>query len=453
LNDQEQLADLAEQQGDHYAEHLAEVNETIDVITTEDVVNEKGVLVARAGTQLNRSVAKRIIQHKLTKPLEEQVRLEKSLSGTDLYQHFENIASRYPDIKQVNDALEFEQQFKSMLIGQVLHPFITQKLTVLQQRMPTWFEKGIFCGWLGMLIAREIGLNQKECFSALLAGLIHDVGFLHIDPEILNKKTQLTPTEWRSIQCHVVIGHTFLVSLKDLDSSIATAVLEHHERCDGTGYPIGREENSISITGRIIGLADSLQAIRVNQFEKCGRTLQDTVPYLQMNDLTYTAEVYRAIRAILKKANLQQTCHNPHASMKAYALLLRKRSLLLKQCWDSLVQITNTLAHQLDASHDQVNQQKVTRISLHVLSKISSAGMAGEEMASWLDECTESQDLQILIELNKVEIMQNEIIWQLNNLQKTSNIFLEALLKSTPSSHEIMAPFFVNLNEQLKQTS
>lgn len=85
----------------HYAEHLAEVNKKTDVISTQDIFNENGLLVARRGTHINNNVANTIVQHKLTRSLEEQVQLENALTGKGLYKGIESLMEKYPDMKQM----------------------------------------------------------------------------------------------------------------------------------------------------------------------------------------------------------------------------------------------------------------------------------------------------------------------------------------------------------------
>src|SRR3569833_2767210 len=77
--DLDALISYTEEATDHYAEHLAEVNKETDVVATEDIYNKSGVLVARRGARIDHGAAKRLAQHKLLRPIEEQVELKDSL--------------------------------------------------------------------------------------------------------------------------------------------------------------------------------------------------------------------------------------------------------------------------------------------------------------------------------------------------------------------------------------
>lgn len=115
-------------------------------------------------------------------------------------------------------------------------------------------------GELCKLIASEMNLDKDIISQMGIAGLMHDIGKMGIDENILNKEGKLTTAEFQEIQRHPEIGFRILSSSDDL-LEISRYVFEHHERWDGKGYPknlIGRE---ISLQARIIGVADAFDAM------------------------------------------------------------------------------------------------------------------------------------------------------------------------------------------------
>jgi putative nucleotidyltransferase with HDIG domain len=109
-------------------------------------------------------------------------------------------------------------------------------------------------------IASEMGLDKDSLNRLRTAGLMHDIGKIGIDEEILNSKTILTQKEWIEVKKHSEIGYRILASSTDF-SDIAEDVYAHHERWDGNGYPRGLAKESISIFARIIAIADSYDAM------------------------------------------------------------------------------------------------------------------------------------------------------------------------------------------------
>jgi len=114
------------------------------------------------------------------------------------------------------------------------------------------------------LIARMLGRWLKFDKSTLdlvtQAGLIHDIGKCLIDEDVLNKKGSLTDEEFALIKSHPRLGYN-LIKPMDLDSRIKKATLQHHERCDGSGYPTGLDEDNIDDIAMVIAIADVYDAM------------------------------------------------------------------------------------------------------------------------------------------------------------------------------------------------
>lgn len=109
-------------------------------------------------------------------------------------------------------------------------------------------------------IATEMGLDKDAINHIRTVGLMHDIGKIGIDENLLNSASILTNDEWKEIKKHTEIGYRILNSASDF-SDIAEDVYAHHERWDGKGYPRGIKEDAISIFARIIAVADSYDAM------------------------------------------------------------------------------------------------------------------------------------------------------------------------------------------------
>lgn len=438
------LLNLAKDAPDHYALHLAEVNKETDVLATEDIYNNKGVLVARKGSRIDHNAATRLVQHKLFKPLDQQVQLNDSLDKNTLYQATLEVLNKYPDLAQIHAALQFDQPCREVWAKADIYPLMIQKLSVMMRRLPKQFENALFCGWLSVLVAREMGMGLPTACSALLAGLIHDVGFLHIPSGVLGKKGALSAEEWRAIQSHVVIGQVFVESISGVNPIVARAVLEHHERCDGTGYPLGRGDERLEVLGKVVGLTDSVYAIRVNQFQKTGRTLRDLMPYLQMNDTTYSLPVYRAMMAILKKSGLESSLVNSYGTVRAMAQFLRRRAAILLKIRELLQAFHERLQERTAGQKISAACSTLIAVLNNVLMKTTSAGLEGDDILQWLDGCAQDDDAGALRELNELELMENELFWHIGNVQRTAGIYFN---RECPEEKDVCRP----LHEIMRQ--
>jgi HD-GYP domain-containing protein (c-di-GMP phosphodiesterase class II) len=111
------------------------------------------------------------------------------------------------------------------------------------------------------MIGEEMGLSGDDLDRLRWAGLIHDIGKLRIDGEILNKPGRLTDEEFAIIKTHPALGAELAAPLADWLGESVLAVAQHHEKWDGTGYPNGISGHSISLPARIVAVADVFDVI------------------------------------------------------------------------------------------------------------------------------------------------------------------------------------------------
>jgi len=116
----------------------------------------------------------------------------------------------------------------------------------------------------GVMIARRMGKSKEELEEIYQAGLLHDVGKIRVPREIINKSGKLTDEEYNTIKIHPITGYHILRGISR-NSMIAIAAKYHHERYDGKGYPNGLVGEKIPEVARILGVADSYDAMTSNR--------------------------------------------------------------------------------------------------------------------------------------------------------------------------------------------
>ena len=109
-------------------------------------------------------------------------------------------------------------------------------------------------------IAKELDLGEEKCEEIYIAALLHDVGKVGVPDAILNKPGPLTRHEWEVMKQHPVLGAKIMCPIKQLEH-VSPGMIQHHELWDGTGYPDGLKAEEISLAARIIGVADTFDAI------------------------------------------------------------------------------------------------------------------------------------------------------------------------------------------------
>jgi len=114
--------------------------------------------------------------------------------------------------------------------------------------------------WIAERLSEQAQLDEEQIHIIYLAGLLHDIGKIGIEEAVLCKNGKLTEQEFSRIKQHPSIGAGILHGIKQM-RDIVPGVLCHHERVDGKGYPGGLVGEQIPLTGKIVGLADSFDAM------------------------------------------------------------------------------------------------------------------------------------------------------------------------------------------------
>ena len=115
-------------------------------------------------------------------------------------------------------------------------------------------------GQASMMIGRELGMDDDRIEVLRFAGILHDVGKLGVPTRLLRKDGPLTPEERRVIELHPEYGHEITRGISFLGEA-RSAILHHHERIDGTGYPYGLAGGQIPECARVVAVADAFDAM------------------------------------------------------------------------------------------------------------------------------------------------------------------------------------------------
>lgn len=139
-------------------------------------------------------------------------------------------------------------------------------------------------GYSAYLLALAIGMTEKEAKLLMLASPLHDVGKIGISDTILLKQGKLTDEEFATMKEHAQIGAGILKNAHSRVMQEAKIVaFSHHEKWDGSGYPLGLAGTSIPLQGRIVAIADVFDALTSDRPYKKGWTEAEAVDFLRKN--------------------------------------------------------------------------------------------------------------------------------------------------------------------------
>lgn len=154
-----------------------------------------------------------------------------------------------------------------------------------------------------VLLAKRLGINDIRQLELLAsAAMLHDLGKRHIPAKILNKSGRLTTTERELVEMHPTRGYIELCSRPDLTFEQLMVVYQHHERIDGTGYPVGITGKHISPWAKLIAVVDVFDALTGERPYREPISPQQAIGYLLRNAGThFDAEIVQCWEAAFRE--------------------------------------------------------------------------------------------------------------------------------------------------------
>ncbi|MCH4827606.1 GAF and HD-GYP domain-containing protein [Planococcus halocryophilus] len=203
-------------------------------------------------------------------------------------------------------ALHNSQMYEEL--QQMLLSMIRTLAKVLDARDPYTAGHSERVAKYSLWIAQKLELSVADCEELYKAALLHDIGKIGITDAILRKPDRLTAEEYAAIQQHTVIGADILSSVEPKDAMVhaVETALSHHERLDGTGYPHGLAGDAIPLFARIVGVADTFDAMTTARSYSKGLSYQLGVEELRRcKETLFDAQVVDAFAAILEECDYQ----------------------------------------------------------------------------------------------------------------------------------------------------
>ena len=131
-------------------------------------------------------------------------------------------------------------------------------------------------------ISRKLRLNEYDIEILNNLANLHDIGKVQIDLSILNKRCKLNEADWAEIKKHPIVGYDIVKEIDFLKGK-ADAILYHHERIDGKGYPFGKEGKDIPLFAKILAIADAYDAMTSDRPYRGALTKQESIDELEKN--------------------------------------------------------------------------------------------------------------------------------------------------------------------------
>ncbi|WP_219833962.1 HD-GYP domain-containing protein [Paenibacillus sp. R14(2021)] len=240
----------------------------IGKIVKHDVVNAFGVTVLPAGIVLREEHVELLEKHNvdfisIERDIIEHTPPQAKTPRAAVSQVVERAKALYESIRESGEIPMKELQTEVIPAVQSVakHPNIFELFEAVKAQGDYTYQHNIGVGVLSTMIGKWLGMDGEELTALTLAATLHDVGKVKVPPEIINKPGKLTDEEFEIVKKHAIYGYELLKRTPDISYRAALVALQHHEREDGRGYPLGLASDAIDMFSKIVAVADIFHAM------------------------------------------------------------------------------------------------------------------------------------------------------------------------------------------------
>lgn len=244
------------------------------MILSQDILNDRKEIIISEGIMINDDVREKLFsmfgnirvyvvadmgqytsRQRIKKVEEAFQKITDKLEGT--FSHFkEDQVGTITEVygmgdDLVNELSDYKMVFESIVDSNRVDQYL--------------YRHSINVSILSVMLAKWMGLKEEQVIEISRAGLLHDIGKMVINQEVLHKPGKLTEEEFKEMKKHVSSSYEIIKNIEFISEDIKEGVYSHHEKEDGSGYPRGLKGDEIPLYGKIMALADIFDAMTSNR--------------------------------------------------------------------------------------------------------------------------------------------------------------------------------------------
>lgn len=253
--------DTAETESPAFLHAVAELAQRRPVLASRPVCNLQGQQLIESGARLDAGVLAQLLSQPLAMRLDECVATEESIDSAGLRKAASAAMHSLPFFAAMAPDAAAREALLVAVAAIPLPAPVAFQLTLARETCFEQYDHGVLMALLCAHLVRAADGSADDMADAAAAGLLHDLGMLHIDPQLLQAGHRLSGSERRPLYVHPVTSAMLVDRFEVYPERVTRAIIEHHEQLDGSGYPQGLAGHAISPLGRVLSLAEVVTAM------------------------------------------------------------------------------------------------------------------------------------------------------------------------------------------------
>ena len=259
------------------------------LILGKSIYNNLGGLLLKAGSEIKGPYIEKVIELGfqglyIDDDISKDIEVENVISDELRLETISKLKNMFMNAKN-NKSIDKNMKEISSMTEEMVDELISNRNLMVNMVDIKSFDNYTFYHYvnvavLSIIMGISLNLNKNELYKLGMGALLHDIGKVFINQDLLNKEEELTEAEFEIMKSHSINGYRYIKSNFDVPVTSYIAVLDHHERYDGTGYPNKKVGENISLFGRIIAIADVYDALTSDRPYKKSTLPADAIEYI-----------------------------------------------------------------------------------------------------------------------------------------------------------------------------
>ncbi len=396
---------------EHYIRSITRMGDSQGVVTNQAIFTSKNIKLIEKGVKVDSALFERLISHKLIPKIDHCLSVENGISGDSLKDYAMNLLDNDPGLAVLRGDARIRNRMLRAFDEMPLVAPMAFKLTVAWSQRPEVFEHSIRVALVALFLAlKSFFFSAKELATLAAAAVFHDIGILHVSPELLRPGRRLEKAERHHLYAHPITGFLILREFVEYHPEISRTVFEHHERLDGSGYPRGLKAEQICLGAQVLMLAEAANAI----FEQSrnSRNLARFSVLLKLNQKKFNSELSNCLLSLVQDMQYEEDPCDTQASAFSSIPTLEARLKEVARVFQDWSATRRKCGIDTEAAHADmpllsiINERidDLQRMLLHAGFDVSNPGI----LIAILQD-----DPEAMVELN---ILLGEARWQLREI-------------------------------------